>query len=155
MWYNPNYKDRDIILLNIGRSYYNEKLYYKAIEWNHNILSEASSDSIRNYIKFYTGNSYFELSYYDNALNNYDSIIKNVKNQLLLNKVYYMNAFSYLQRGELEYSKRNFQLISSKSDELYLDANKYIKYLDEFNLKDFKNPKIAGILGIVPGLGYA
>ena len=98
-----------------------------------NIYSVASSEIDRLYIQFISGNSYFEIGDYDNALNIYDGILFSTQNQQFLNSVYYMKAFSFLYNAKFESSKSNFQLINEQDINLYSQASEYISYINNFS----------------------
>ena len=71
-----------------------------------------------------------------------------------LSEYSYLSGIALVGSGDYRTAAENFSLVDESSS-FYSRASSYNSLLNETPIESMKNPTVAGVLGIVPGLGYA
>lgn len=133
------------------RCYYKTEQYLSAIQWGEGLLKGGEFVEEDNEIKFFIGLSYFKLGNYQFA-RDYFAEIKKDKDDFKGESIL-LEGLSYAKEDKWEKAEKIFAQIKPDS-KFYNNAEQAIKLSGEGKNLRKKNPVIAGVLSIIPGLGY-
>lgn len=125
--------------------------FLTAIHWGQELLSKGELVE-EDEIKFLIGLSYFKVENYQAARKYFSEVMDNGKDELI-EKSILLEGLSYARERKWEEAEKAF--VKIKPDSKFYDNTKESIELSKRgkNLRK-KSPVIAGLLGIVPGLGY-
>ncbi|MFW5700897.1 MAG: membrane protein insertion efficiency factor YidD [Cyclobacteriaceae bacterium] len=112
-------------------------------------------EAIRNNpkIKNEIGNINFDLGNYDKALKIYDECLGSSSDTIIYDKSLLMKGLTYAHQKKWNESKQMFSSISDQSMFNYSKKNCLSALSFRENIS-YKKPFIAGVLSVIPGLGY-
>ncbi|TDX51813.1 membrane protein insertion efficiency factor YidD [Orenia marismortui] len=151
--YYPESVYRANTLKSIFNILYKQEKYIEAISLGKRILSSKDKKLVNiTEFDFFIGAAYFRIANFRLARDYFNQV--EVKDKgILRDKAYLLDGLSFAQEEKWEEAKLKFKKINSTS-KLYKVAQKSVALASEGRHLKYKNPKIAGVLGIVPGLGY-
>jgi len=133
------------------RCYYKTEQYLSAINWGEELLKGGEFLEEDNEIKFFMGLSYFKLGNYQFARDYFAEIRKDKDD--FKEKSILLEGLSYAEEDKWEKAEKIFAQIKPDS-KFYSNAEQAIELSGEGKNLRKKNPVIAGVLSIIPGLGY-
>jgi tetratricopeptide (TPR) repeat protein len=136
--------------LRIGQSLFLAEQYNLVLEW-HSALGHASEFPQETLLY---GRSLFRLERFREASDVLDSMHFDTTSTDLRSQAHFYAGISYTRLEQPDDALNNFRRISSESVFANRAAN-YIDILEQHSDYNRKNPLIAGLLGVVPGAGYA
>lgn len=136
----------------VFRLLYKQKNYLEAIKWGKRIIQEETTkvDTIK--LKYFMGCAYYRIDNFDQAIK-YFRGIRNSDREDLIDRTYLLEGLSYVSQEKWDEAIKIFENINSNSS-YYNKAQEFIELSNEGENLKFKDPKVAGALSIVPGLGY-
>jgi putative component of membrane protein insertase Oxa1/YidC/SpoIIIJ protein YidD/TolA-binding protein len=150
--YYPDSKYKGKAFSSVFSLLYQDSRYLEAIEWGDRIKQE--SDSSLNYVNlnFYIGTSFFRLENYKRAKEYFDKVRESNNNDLIA-KTHLIEGIGYIVQEKWDKAKSSFAKVDAESA-YYNKSQEFINLSNEGNNLDLKDPKLAGVLGVIPGLGY-
>lgn len=103
-------------------------------------------------MRYTMGLSYFQLGNYPRARETFATIVESGA-EPYASKATMLAAASFAHQGDWEASARAFEAVPSTSP-FHARAVANRELASQAQTPDHKNPRLAGILGVVPGLGY-
>jgi len=150
--YYPQSQYRINALKSIFNIFYQQEKYIEAISFGKKIIKENDSSADNLDIKFLIGASYFRIANFTLA-RNYFKELESGSNLELKYKAYLLDGLSFAQQERWDEAKSKFSKVDSSS-KLYSIAQKSMYLADNGKYLKYKNPQLAGVLGVIPGLGY-
>lgn len=150
--YFPNSPYKKQAMKSMLRCYYKSEEYLAAIHWGEELLSKGDMIEEEDEIKFLIGLSYFKVENYQSARKYFSEMMDNGKDDLR-EKGILLEGLSYAKERKWEESEKAFAQIKPDS-KFYDNAKQSIELSKRGKNLHKKSPVIAGLLGIVPGLGY-
>ena len=131
--------------------YFKRDEHLKAISQANEFISNNIDGDMNDY-KYFIAYNYFKLSNYTMVRNHLNKINNTLGNDLKA-KTAILKCASYLH--ELEWSKAKKSLMEISNSSKYRDLKFSLVDMSEQGEKiKYKNPTTAGLLSIIPGLGY-
>jgi tetratricopeptide (TPR) repeat protein len=151
--YFPNSRYQKDALISIVFCYYKSNQYLESIEFGQKLLYEGDINSEdENELKFLIGACYFKFGNFPLA-RAYFMQLEDSANELIKEKGTLLQGLSYVQETDWQNAEKCFASIPLESKFSY-NARICEKLSREGRMLGRKSPIVAGILGIVPGLGY-
>ena len=151
IFYYPESDLADDVNMSIFRCYYKNRLYLDGIHWGQGLINKKISKH-KPELKFYIGASYFKLGNTSLSRNYFSEIIEENKG-IYRDKSLILKGLSFAYDDLWEEAYNVFSNVNTDS-ELYKNAEQFKKLSLEGKSLKKKNPTTAGILAIIPGLGY-
>ena len=130
--------------------YYKAEQYLTAIHWGQELLEEDIASADADEIRFFIGASYFKVGNYPRARSYFTEVANDGE---LGDKSLILQGLSYAMETSWEYAEVSFARIGP--DSKFSDKARQCEKLSQDGRKlGLKSPAIAGILAVVPGLGY-
>jgi len=138
----------------IVESYFYGERYMEALSWSRKVLQTTRQPEVLARVRIVAGDSYFKLGNYGSAIKNYSAVLE-------LNGIdrYYLDL-SHMKLGLCLLHAENWRDASSEFGKVNVNSSYFEKAqlfsknaLRGNNLKR-KTRSIAGLLSIIPGLGY-
>jgi len=141
------------VLIQIYYCFYNREQYIEAIGWGQHILSEMGLNTTeQNHLRVSLSSAFTNISNYENA-RIYLSRIADSTDGELQDKMLLLESKIFAKEGDWYKSKDI--LLNIPAESKYVDiASKWASVADEGINLSYKSPTLAGILSIIPGLGY-
>ncbi len=152
LFYFPNSRFQKQALKSLFHCYYKAKQYLIAIHWGQDILSKDVGLTDESELKFFIGASYFKLDNFPLA-RNYFAEAATRDNGVIKEKSILSQGLSYAKEASWEDAEKSFAGISLDS-KFSDNARKCRKLCQEGKKLGLRNPTTAGVLAIIPGLGY-
>jgi tetratricopeptide (TPR) repeat protein len=148
-------KDRRVesAMYRIGMSHYLDGHYEEAVS-AFKKLTEQYFDteySIKSYYKI--SEAYLKMKAVNQALIDLNNLVTITHNQDARDEAFYRMGWIYIETASWDQARRYFNKISAKNRHKY-ELEKLSAELDKETAVPRKNPKLAGLLSIVPGAGY-
>ena len=150
--YYPDSRDRDDAVRSILFCHYQAGQYLAAIHWGQNILEYAPRTDDTDDIRFLIGASYFRVGNYPRARDYLDGLTVSSRRELR-EKSLLLTGLSHAQEANWEDAEHSFARVPIDS-EFSSSARQCERLCREGINISPKSPFIAGVLAIVPGLGY-
>jgi putative component of membrane protein insertase Oxa1/YidC/SpoIIIJ protein YidD len=100
------------------------------------------------------GNQWLSLDNYDNAISLYGQVIKDPETERHLgDQARILRGYAHVRKADLELAKSDFSSIVEQSV-FFSSAQANLSQLEKISHLKYKKPALAGVLGVVPGLGY-
>lgn len=100
------------------------------------------------------GNQWLSLDNYDNAVSLYGQTIQNPETERhLSDQARILRGYAYVRKADFELAKADFSSIGEQSV-FFSSAQANLRQLENISNLKYKKPALAGVLGVVPGLGY-
>ncbi len=151
--YFPDSQYRKQALSSVFRCYYKAEDYLTAIHWGQALLEKDMDSVDEGEIRFLIGTSYFRLGNYPRARNYFAEVV-DINNDDYGDKSLLLLGLSYAKEGDWDSAEDSFAGIGPVSK--FSDKAEQSKRLSREGEKlGLRNHTTAGILAIVPGLGYS
>jgi putative component of membrane protein insertase Oxa1/YidC/SpoIIIJ protein YidD len=150
--YYPDSVYKGPALSSVFNLLYQDSRYLEAIELGDRIKQESDGSINLTELNFYIGTSYFRLENYKRA-REYFSKVRESNNDDLISKTHLIEGIGYVIQEKWDKAESSFSNVDKQSD-YYGKSQEFIKLSKEGNHLELKDPKLAGTLGVVPGLGY-
>jgi tetratricopeptide (TPR) repeat protein len=152
LFLSPHGEYADSAVVQIGRSLFSAGRYADVVSWHRRYFPEKNGPSpIGNTL---LGKSYYRLEQYNLALDIMLGEARSTDMARADDESKYYSGLSYIRLDKYVEAKRIFMEIDSGS-KFYLNAARYANILDDGYRYPTKSPRLAGILSILPGGGYA
>ena len=152
LFYFPDSDYRDSSLNNIFFCYYKSQNFLSAIHWGQNNLMNGINSSGNKEIKLFIGASYFRLGNFSLAQNYFKDLMYsdygNFREESLL-----LQGLALANEARWAESRQCFANFGSDS-KFYREAQECEKLAQKGEELNLRSPTTAGILAIIPGLGY-
>ncbi|MEW6215299.1 MAG: hypothetical protein AB1478_08910 [Nitrospirota bacterium] len=152
IFYFPNSLYLKQAMKSILHCYYKTAQYLLAIHWGQELLNTVDLLEEENEINFFMGLSYLKVGNYRLARKHFNEVIaideSNFKEKGIL-----LKGLSFAKEENWEEAERTFAQIKIDS-RFFNNAKQSIELSKQGKRLRKKSPVIAGLLGIVPGLGY-
>lgn len=150
--YYPNSSYQKQAMKSIFDCYYKAQQYLTAIHWGQDFISKDLNSEVEMEIKFFIGASYFKLGNFPLA-RSYFTEVSSTDNGVLKEKSLVLQGLSYAKEANWEDAEKTFATITT--DSRFSDNARRCEELSQDGKKlGLKSPTIAGVLAIIPGLGY-
>lgn len=136
----------------VARCYYKVQHYLSAINWGESYLDKLADTHQGYELEYYIGSSYFKLSNYSKAIKYYQ-LINQTTDEDLREKSMILQGLALASEDKWNDAVTVLKEIPSTSKYI-TNVNKCIKLSQDGNLLKPKNPRMASLLAIIPGLGY-
>lgn len=150
--YFPNSPFNILAAKRIFQCYYQAQEYLNVIHWGQQMIKKGLLLDNEMEIKLYMGISYFKLRNFLKAREQFQDISDNTKG-LLRDKALLFTGLCFVHEGKWEDAQKTFACLLSNS-EYYEKATELLKLASQGPLLKQKNPVTAGVLAIIPGMGY-
>ena len=131
---------------------YKQNKYLEMIRFAKKILRSSDKKIVNaTRLKFLLGAAYFRIENFNIAREYFNQIEE--ENKALKDKSYILTGVSYVYEDKFDLAKNQFEKVNSESD-FHNTAIEFSNLAEEGKKLDKKNPTVAGLLGITPGLGY-
>ena len=148
--YFPDSRYRKQASKSVFYCYYKAEQYLTAIHWGQELLEEDIASADADEIRFFIGASYFKVGNYPRARSYFTEVANDGE---LGDKSLILQGLSYAMETSWEYAEVSFARIGP--DSKFSDKARQCEKLSQDGRKlGLKSPAIAGILAVVPGLGY-
>ncbi len=137
--------------LNIFDCYYLLEDYFHVATWGKYLLEDKNFTDNQDQLNYKIGLAYLKLRNFPLARVHFNSIVSN-KNSLV-DKSIMLKGLSYAYELNWEKASKEFNLIKSNSQYDIFKKSNLLSCEQGKNL-NYRNSTIAGVLAIVPGLGY-
>jgi tetratricopeptide (TPR) repeat protein len=152
LFYFPDSEFQNSAFKAIFYCYYESQNYLTAIHWGQDILARGMNSIEDNELRLFLGASYFKLGNFSLARNYFAEVISTDEG-VFREKSYLLQGLAFAKEAHWDYAQKCFAGVTSDS-ELYEAAQECAKLAQEGKKLTLKNPTAAGILAIIPGLGY-
>lgn len=150
--YFPNSRYEKQALKSIFYCYYKAEQYLTAIHWGQDLLEKGTCSPDEDELEFFIGASYFKVGNYPRARNCFTQVA-NSSNKDFREKSLLLKGLSYTKEANWEDAERSFARVSPDSE--FSDKARQCEKLSQDGKKlGLKSPAIAGVLAVIPGLGY-
>ncbi len=152
--YFPNSRYQKEALKAIFHCYYELEKYLLAADWGKNLLRKGILDPIdETDLKFYIGTCYFKLGNFSLARTYLSEAPLPTTEKVLEEKSLLMQGLSYAHEFNWKEAETSFAKVSVNS-QFAKNAEQCRKLSQNGQRLRMKKPAVAGVLAIVPGLGY-
>jgi len=128
--------------------YYQSEQYLEAVHLGQEMLKNGLAKNDEMEVRFYIGTSYFRLKNFPRARAEFQKITGAMEDKASL-----LTGLAFVNEEEWEKAQKSFSSILPESG-FYKKAGQLKELASRGPSLDQKNPKVAGILAIVPGMGY-
>ena len=132
--------------------YYQAQKHLEAIHWAQDMLTRGTDSSGDTELKFFVGAGYFRLGNFPLA-RNYLAEVISIGDGVLREKSHLLQGLAFANEARWEDARQSFASIESNS-KFYDSARQCERISQEGKKLGRKSPAVAGILAIIPGLGY-
>ena len=136
----------------IFRLLYKQEKYLEAIKWGKRILRKDNVEIDFDKLRYFMGCGYYRLENFDQAIK-YFKELRNTANTELIARTYLLEGLSYVSQEKWDEAIDIFSHIDINSP-YYDKSQEFISLSKEGKNLDLKDPKLAGTLAVIPGLGY-
>lgn len=151
--YYPQSNYRINSLFAIFNILYTTEEYLDSIHWGEKLLREDINETMELTIRYYISINYLRLGNYRKTREFLKKIRSKNLDQNLEDKTYLVEGLTYAFEENWAMAENYFERIDSSS-KYYQTGLRFVQLAKEGPKLDLKNPKKAGYLSIVPGLGY-
>ncbi len=151
MVYFPNSSLKSSSAKRSLQCYYQLGQYLDAVHWGQSMLKEGLAKNDEVEVRFYIGISYFRLKNFPKARERFQEIATD-NNGILRDKALLLTGLSFVNEERWEDAQKSFaNLYESEFSE---KAGQLKGLANQGPLLKQKSPLLAGILAVVPGMGY-
>ena len=153
VYFFPNDPRVELAMYRIGMSHYLGGHYREAISVFVKLTEQyfETEYSIKSYYRI--SEAYIRLKAFDQALIDLNNLVTITHNEDAKDEAYYRIGWIYIETASWDEARRYFNKISVKNHRKF-KLEKLSAELDKETAIPRKNPKLAGVLSIVPGAGY-
>lgn len=153
VYFFPKDKRVEFAMYQVGMSHYLEGHYQEAISAFKKVAEQyfETEYSIKSY--YMISEAYIKLKAFDLALIDLNNLVTVTHDEDVKDEAYYRIGWIYIETASWDEARRYFNKISVKNRQKY-KLEKLSTELDRETVIPHKNPKLAGVLSIVPGAGY-
>jgi len=153
IYFFPKDKRVEMAMYRIGMSHYLGGHYQEAVSAFKKLTEQyfETEYSIKSYYKI--SEAYINLKAFDQALIDLNNLITVTHDEDVRDEAYYRIGWIYIETASWDEARRYFNKISTKNSRKY-KLERLAEELDEEKVIPKKDPKLAGVLSIVPGAGY-
>jgi len=152
LFYFPDSDYRDSSLNKIFFCYYKSQNFLSAIHWGQNILTNGMNSIGNKEIKLFIGASYFRLGNFSLAQNYFKDIMSS-DDGILREESLLLQGLALANEARWADSRQCFANFGSDS-KFYREAQECKRLAQKGEELNLRSPTTAGILAIIPGLGY-
>jgi tetratricopeptide (TPR) repeat protein len=143
----------ELAMVNIGRSYFEDKRFKAAIEAFERVIDRYGDTALSIKAYFLISESRERLLEFGPAITTLQNLITLADNVNVQDEAYYRTGWIYIETGAWEKARLSFNKISKQNRNKYM-LKRLSAELDEAVSIQKKEPVLAGILSIIPGTGY-
>ena len=153
IYFFPKDKRVELAMYQIGMSHYLGGHYQEAVSAFKKLTEQyfETEYSIKSYYKI--SEAYINLKAFDQALIDLNNLVTITHDEDVRDEAYYRIGWIYIETASWDEARRYFSKISAKNSYKY-KLERLAAELDKEKVIPKKDPKLAGILSIVPGAGY-
>lgn len=137
----------------IYHSYYSMGMLRQAIEVLPNLYTAEENPEKRIRIGFIWGSRYFELGEMEHARNYFNYTYNRLEDDEARDRAKILLSITHAGEGGWDQAREEIRYIPYDSG-YYGEARELNRLIDEAENQKYRDPLLAGVLGIVPGLGY-
>ena len=143
----------ELAMYRIGLSHFLDGHYREAIGAFKKLTEQyfETEYSIKSYYRI--SEAYIKLKAPDQALIDLNNLATITRNEDVKDEAYYRIAWIYIETASWDEARRYFNKISPKNRQKF-ELKKISAELNKVSAIPKKNPKLAGVLAVVPGAGY-
>ena len=149
--YYPDSRYSDRAKLAAMQCYYESSLYPEAIAYGRSVLSKRLDATIADQVRFLVGASKFKSGEFELALSDFTDLAE--ADGELQEKGVMAQGMTHAHLYDWTAAAVSFGAINDASD-LSMNARRCARLSQEAADLGYRSPKVAGLLAIVPGLGY-
>jgi tetratricopeptide (TPR) repeat protein len=153
VYFFPRDQRVESAMYQIGMCHFFGEHYHEAVSAFKKLTEQyfETEFSIKSYYKI--SEAYIKLKAYDQALIDLNNLVTITHDEDVRDEAYYRIGWIYIETASWEEARRYFNRISAKNSRKY-ELERLAAELDKETVIPKKNPKLAGVLSIVPGAGY-
>ena len=153
IYFFPKDKRVELAMYRIGMSHYLSGHYQESVSAFEKLTEQyfETEYSIKSYYKI--SEAYINLKAFDQALIDLNNLVIVTHDDDVRDEAYYRIGWIYIETASWDEARRYFNEISTKNSYKY-KLERLAAELDKEKVIPKKDPKLAGVLSIVPGAGY-
>lgn len=140
-------------MFRIGMAHFKSKRFQQAVNALKTLIEKYGRTdlSIRSYLMI--SESYAKLNAFDAAIINLHNLITITGDENIQDEAYYRIGWFYIETASWEKAKNYFSKISAPNKNTYR-LKRLAVDLDKEKIIPQKNPRLAGVLSVIPGAGF-
>ncbi len=140
-------------MFRIGTAHFKSKRFQQAVNAFKTLIEKYGRTdlSIRSYLMI--SESYAKLNAFDAAIINLHNLITITGDENIQDEAYYRIGWLYIETASWEKAKNYFSKISAPNKDTYR-LKRLAVDLDKEKIIPQKNPRLAGVLSVIPGAGF-
>lgn len=140
-------------MFRIGMAHFKSKRFQQAVNALKTLIKKYGRTdlSIRSYLMI--SESYVKLNAFDAAIINLHNLITITGDENIQDEAYYRIGWLYIEMASWEKAKNYFSKISAPNKDTYR-LKRLAVDLDKEKIIPQKNPRLAGVLSVIPGAGF-
>lgn len=153
IYFFPQDGRSELASFKIGMSYYKDRQFREAIIAFEYLINRYKNSRLSIRSNYKIAESYLTLNESDSAIDILQHLVALSKDPNIRDEAFYRIGWIYIDKGKWEKAKSIFRNISMKNRNKYRLKHLTAELAKERQIQK-KNPRVAGLLSILPGAGY-
>jgi tetratricopeptide (TPR) repeat protein len=154
IYFFPDHNMIDNAKYYIGVSYLYSGRFKEAIEPLSNIVETSTDEDLIAGAHFRLSETFVSLQDHQTAVNILNHLVETIDDPIIMDEAHYRAGWIYLQLNDIDSARLRFQMISPQHQDLFR-LRTINEELSREKLFPEKSPRLAGLLSILPGAGFA